>query len=476
MSKRNREIISIKVNKLYGFLNHSIELRENGSTIIYGPNGSGKTTFLRIIHALFNSNFEDLFNYEFESIVIGYTDDKFFTLEKVPTDELLPFQDLALGSIKNSEISEILMRRSSLSIKYVFQIGKGNEIEKNKKFFHYEVVDFLKKTSSWVERSFQIERYKYSDNDDENNKLKENRKKEFYEIMNDFVNPYDFYFIDINRTINLELLKELDRGTVDFLKNEKKKSNFSDVFKIKDYAKELSDIIKYAVAKSEETTKDSNKSFPERIIESIRSKKKIIINELDIRSKYKETQVEIDRIINIGLPFRENNISIPEDDKGLEQSELMVLSIYLVDLNKKIELYKEIVNKIEVFLEVVGSKIRNKTMHINMDKGFYFRSKFTDPKEDLKLEQLSSGEQHQISLFYQLIFSANNATFFLIDEPEISLHVDWQRSFLDGLQMISKIRNHRFLIATHSPQIINGQLSLCEAMDIGESDQGDFDE
>ncbi|HGH3627208.1 TPA: AAA family ATPase, partial [Acinetobacter baumannii] len=100
------------------------------------------------------------------------------------------------------------------------------------------------------------------------------------------------------------------------------------------------------------------------------------------------------------------------------------------------------------------------------EKGFYFTSKYGEKKE-LKLSELSSGEQHQIVLFYELIFLAESGTYYLIDEPEISLHVDWQRSFLDDIARVEKLRGHKFLIATHSPQIIGSKRNLCIALDGG---------
>jgi predicted ATP-binding protein involved in virulence len=48
----------------------------------------------------------------------------------------------------------------------------------------------------------------------------------------------------------------------------------------------------------------------------------------------------------------------------------------------------------------------------------------------------------------------------LIDEPELSLHVGWQESFLRDIQEIARIRNFDVLIATHSPQIINDRWDL----------------
>ncbi|HCB3387528.1 TPA: AAA family ATPase, partial [Klebsiella pneumoniae] len=69
---------------------------------------------------------------------------------------------------------------------------------------------------------------------------------------------------------------------------------------------------------------------------------------------------------------------------------------------------------------------------------------------------LSSGEQNQIVLLFNLIFDLATQKVILIDEPEISLHVAWQQTFLDSLKKIQKINEYeKVIIATHSPQVIS---------------------
>ncbi len=63
-------------------------------------------------------------------------------------------------------------------------------------------------------------------------------------------------------------------------------------------------------------------------------------------------------------------------------------------------------------------------------------------------------------MFYELLFKVPENSLVLIDEPEISLHVVWQKEFLTDLEDIIKIRNFDILLATHSPSIINGNWNL----------------
>ena len=46
-------------------------------------------------------------------------------------------------------------------------------------------------------------------------------------------------------------------------------------------------------------------------------------------------------------------------------------------------------------------------------------------------------------------------TLVLVDEPEISLHIVWQRLYLDFVRRITDITGSGFIVATHSPQLIH---------------------
>jgi predicted ATPase len=75
---------------------------------------------------------------------------------------------------------------------------------------------------------------------------------------------------------------------------------------------------------------------------------------------------------------------------------------------------------------------------------------------EIKLHHLSSGEKQIVSLFSHLYLSGGKKYFVLIDEPELSLSVPWQRKFL------LDIKNADFcsgLVAvTHSPFIYDNEL------------------
>lgn len=65
-----------------------------------------------------------------------------------------------------------------------------------------------------------------------------------------------------------------------------------------------------------------------------------------------------------------------------------------------------------------------------------------------------------------MIFDTKEDLLLLIDEPEISLHITWQKKFLDDLVEVSKQTALQVIVATHSPQIVGAHLDI--QIDLGE--------
>jgi len=63
-------------------------------------------------------------------------------------------------------------------------------------------------------------------------------------------------------------------------------------------------------------------------------------------------------------------------------------------------------------------------------------------------------------LLFELLFKAQENSLVLLDEPEISLHVVWQKAFLRDIEEIIKLQKINIVIATHSPFIIDERWDL----------------
>ena len=119
----------------------------------------------------------------------------------------------------------------------------------------------------------------------------------------------------------------------------------------------------------------------------------------------------------------------------------------LEDIKKRVE--QDAVAREALFkpFSVLTERIRD----ILQYKGIRVSSVITlgEAEEAIVSDKLSSGEKQMLSFLCYNTFSENTTIF--IDEPELSLHVDWQRILLPTL--LEQETENQFFFATHSPFI-----------------------
>lgn len=100
-----------------------------------------------------------------------------------------------------------------------------------------------------------------------------------------------------------------------------------------------------------------------------------------------------------------------------------------------------------------------KFKNLILSKNKAFDAIFCKNGEDISLSSLSSGEQAIISTALRIVGNLKIGTFFYIDEPEISLHIEWQSQWpLLFQNLISKTKGVKMFVATHSPIIISNAI------------------
>lgn len=75
--------------------------------------------------------------------------------------------------------------------------------------------------------------------------------------------------------------------------------------------------------------------------------------------------------------------------------------------------------------------------------------------QSFPLSFASSGELSFIALLVHIAFCANDNSYIFIDEPENSLHPQWQREYFDLLKGAIGYNRCKVVVATHSPLIIS---------------------
>ncbi len=74
--------------------------------------------------------------------------------------------------------------------------------------------------------------------------------------------------------------------------------------------------------------------------------------------------------------------------------------------------------------------------------------------------QLSSGNQHRLSLAFSTLFETPQGGLLMIDEPEISLDVQWQSSLVEDLLNMAHARDITLILSTHAPMVTTGHIDL----------------
>ena len=115
----------------------------------------------------------------------------------------------------------------------------------------------------------------------------------------------------------------------------------------------------------------------------------------------------------------------------------------------------EIFRPINNFLSTVNAFFKDSHKRLELDAVGQLTIKRPDGKE-CTIEGLSSGERQLLVIFAHAFLNrgvgGNNV--FIIDEPELSLHLSWQEKFSETILKISP--NSQFILATHSPDIVGG--------------------
>ena len=76
----------------------------------------------------------------------------------------------------------------------------------------------------------------------------------------------------------------------------------------------------------------------------------------------------------------------------------------------------------------------------------------TSDGTDIGTASLSSGEKHLLMLLVETLLSGESSI--VVDEPEISMHVDWQKRIVEIMRLLSP--KAQIIIATHSPEVMAG--------------------
>lgn len=112
---------------------------------------------------------------------------------------------------------------------------------------------------------------------------------------------------------------------------------------------------------------------------------------------------------------------------------------------------EQVTNRIQMFFDLVNSMFEKSDKKIEIadnNVDIQFRDSMGNV---IGIKLLSSGEKQLLILMLKVFLTEDNDCIILFDEPEISLHLEWQHKFIDTICKLNP--NMQIFISTHSPSI-----------------------
>jgi len=444
------KIQQISVVSLFGIFDHVIPLATNDRiTIIHGPNGFGKTAMLRMLNGFFNSQYSVFRTIPFKRFRVEFDGSTYVEV------------------VKLSEEAEEIRRHSSIT--FFFHSPNSEEVFNLKVRQSPADIDFpLEIVDDIIPELRRVgpKAWRYTSTG-ETLSLEEVIDR-FESLLPSKVKPKDEpnWLKEVKGSIHIRLIES--QRLLNFLPNRSSRlysGASSTLSTVSAYSEELAHLIQAKFAEYGTTSQSLDRTFPARVVNQHLS---LDLTDAQLRQKLNELEDTRSRLIEAGLLDKEeenSDFQIQPQVIDIDINTKNILSVYVEDVGKKLDVFNEIASKIDLLRKIISSKFAYsyKEMSFSKEKGFVFKTLHHSPSsttQTLSPTDLSSGEQHELVLLYELLFKVQPNSLVLIDEPELSLHVGWQAQFLKDLQEITQLAELDVLMATHSPDIIQDRWDL----------------
>lgn len=434
MEELQMKLVNLKIVALHGHYDYNVDFNSD-VTFIYGENGCGKTTILNILEIITTGRLFKLFDYNFNTIILTYA----------PGNKL-------------NETRRIEVYQTNTLLKIVFN-GKPHEI----RALYDERTRFRDRRDTELEdiyfheNSFLIEiRHTFN-----HVYLPLNRVTKVSSFRNKYAYAEDTSISRISLESDLGT-SDRDMLQIEWLVRNRYAEIMSSISRINDQFR--NDIMKSLLDVNqtynfEDIISDYNKNQENlSMLQKTKTSYIKILQELGILSSDESNDYNafFDGLINEFKEFA----SVPKNDRILNilfkwQEVLKIKK--LVSIVENMEAEKADVRKpIELFIrtinDFIGATDDGKTINID-NRGLISFSTKIDSKP-VSIQYLSSGEKQIVTFFAYLMFMVKRNKFgiFVVDEPELSLHLSWQNIFVQKtLQVNDKIQ---LIFATHSPEFV----------------------
>ncbi|MEJ5066076.1 AAA family ATPase [Erwinia sp. MYb375] len=456
-------IEEIKIKNLNGFNNYSISIEDN-SFIIVGENGTGKSTILSMIYYLLKAEWAKLIEYDYEDINISIDGET----KSFPKQDIIDYFDRK-DNRRNREPS-----RNSLAYKlklYIHEYIQSNFDGNFTKFKNRDVIfkirNEFKELGNPIPPSSLVSDYINDYILDINSFSEDNLDAESDDIakaiafINDKVNCSLMYLPTYRRIEqDLEIIFPKSTKLSSYIEENVEADGI-----VQFGMKDVESLLNKAM---DELSSDFRNKLRELIAQSLQDilgnrYEDFVPNEHLSSVSEKEFEEILARVDSETLSSQiKEEIRKNTKNYGRGRGEKKPDKVIFYFIGKLIELHKlQLENESNLinFIDVCNKYLVNKELYFDRVK-FVISITPTKNNDDktktIKWETLSSGEKQIISLFSKIYLGDGNEFIMIIDEPELSLSLEWQSTFLEDVKNTGLCEG--VFAVTHSPFIYNNSL------------------
>lgn len=141
----------------------------------------------------------------------------------------------------------------------------------------------------------------------------------------------------------------------------------------------------------------------------------------------------------------------------LNMAQIQRIRKILAEMDRQKKFAERFYAPIKEFCETMNSFLRSSRKELTVDS--VGKIKILQGGKSVDLLSLSSGEKQLLILMAHARFGSVRGRTFIVDEPELSLHMRWQEMLVDAL--IAGNQDNQFIFATHSPEIVGYHTDKC---------------
>lgn len=438
------QLKSVSVNALFGRFDHRIPINlEEKITIITAPNGYGKTVILNLIMYFFTRQFHKLLRYSFDVLEFEFSNGSKIRVHGAGKRDLF-------GEEPKEERKEVLFEPINFSEEaksWPYRLDRERSMRRTMYDFE-RLVPFLQRVDrdAWLDdrtggiySSVEVIE-QFTDYLPEKLRM----AVKLPDWLEGAARATECHLIETQRLLQIDLHPE----------HHYPRSSRRSQSVVERNAEDLSKHISAALQHYANDSQKLDQSFPKRVLQRL---SETAPPEESIRARLQSLEKKRTDLVKAGLLDKSYSQQITAVDFISDNNIRNILGVYVSDTEDKLSVFDDLYERISLFQDIMAAHFRFKRIDINARSGM---SVFDDSGNRIPINELSSGEQHELVLIYDLLFKVSDNALILIDEPELSLHVGWQKRFISDIERIQKLRPLTVIMATHSPQIISDRWDL----------------